>query len=448
MKNFRLLLMMVLAAVVAFTACEPNGGEDKVVAPAATVTLDAASVTASSFTAFVATTNAQKAAWVVTENAEEAVTAESVFANGTEIPAENLNGEEPAAVVVEGLKPQTTYFFFVAMENKGKTAVCEPVEVTTSAAAPSFSKVIEFLPTSCAATNLVEAGVGVGHWLTLMDENYNMMQIVIQDSSQDAMSYKFLAGQTYPAATGNVMGGQMPTGSAVVCDPSLSNLCVYDEATDTETTYYFVGEKGNDADDVPYGVDIITVMPEQDNNMITFNLVATCLDSEGNPVGEEVLIVGQYTGPFGYPMAAAAIEFDLNEWRFTSFKATAEGNTVTLLSNSTSGDFKIILDTTSYNGQVASAEGNLYVVGDNLSGYYFDPLDFADYNFTEGGFMLYPGDKEGEYKLEVGERRGWKMAGGSKQFNIVPGVYTIQIEGLQSGNEVEDLPRDTADGEF
>ena len=85
------------------------------------------------------------------------------------------------------------------------------------------------------------------------------------------------------------------------------------------------------------------------------------------------------------------------------------------------------------------------LVGDNLEGYYFDPIDIAEYNFTEGGFVLLPGTKEGEYIIEVGERRGWKMGGGNKQFNIVPGTYTIQVEGLDSnegGNSTEDVGKD------
>ena len=444
MKKFRLLLMTVLAAAVAFTACEPKNGET-VVAPTVVVTVDEASVTSDGFTAAVVTTDAEKAAWVVVAQGDATVTAAGVLETGTPIPAETLNVEAtPATVVVAELEAETAYDFYVAVENKGKKVLSQVVSVTTAAATPAFSKIIEFYPTMCEATSLVDAGVGVGHWLNFMDENYNMMSIVIQDGTTDAMEYKFLQGITYPSATGNVMGGQMPTGSVVVCDPSLSNVSIYDEATDTEKVYFFLGEQGNDATGMPYGVDILTAMPDEDNNMITFNLVAE--DEEGN----KVLIVGQYTGPFGYPAAAAPIEFDLTEWGYTSFNATKEGNIVTLLSGGPSGDFKLILDTTSYGGQAASADGNLYVVGDNLSGYYFDALDFMDYNFTEGGFVLTKGEKEGEFLLEVGERRGWKMAGGNKQFNIVPKVYTITVTGLEEkeGSEFQDLTNGTPDSEF
>jgi hypothetical protein len=336
-------------------------------------------------------------------------------------------------VVVTGLEAETAYDFYVAVENKGKMALSQVVSVTTGKAAPAFSKTITFSPTMCEGMSLVDAGVGVGHYLTFVDEAGNMMQILVQDGTNDAMSYKYLPGQFYPAVTA-AFGDSASAGSAVICDPGYSNLCVIDPTTEEETTYALVGDKGAD-----YGVDIITKMPEEDNNMITFNLVG--VDEAGN----EVLIVGEYIGSFNYPTAAAAIDFNLTEWGFTSFKATTNGNKVTLLSNGVSGDFKIIIDTTNYQGQVTSEEGNLYVVGDNLEGYYFDPLDFADYNFTEGGFVLLPGEKEGEYIIEVGERRGWKMGGGNKQFNIVPGTYTIQVEGLDSdngGNATEDVGKD------
>ena len=438
MKRFGQLLMMVLAVVVMFTACDTPESGDKVATPTVTLTLNAEEVTSDAFTAFAATTDAEKAAWKVVAHGDETVKFEVVMLEGIEIPSDQLNGETPAMIVVEGLEAETEYDLYVAVQNKGKKVLSEPLCVTTGKAAPAFSKTIEFYPALCEGMSLVDAGVGVGHYLTFVDESGNMMQVLVQDGTNDAMSYKYLPGQFYPAVTA-ALGNSASAGSAVICDPGYSNLCVIDPTTEEETTYALVGDKGAE-----YGVDIITVMPDQDNNMITFNLVGA--DEAGN----EVLIVGQYTGPFGYPAAAAPIDFDLTEWGFTSFKATVDGNKVTLLSNGVSGDFKIMIDTTNYGGQVTSAEGNLYVVGDNLEGYYFDPLDFADYNFTEGGFVLLPGDKEGEYKLEVGERRGWKMGGGNKQFNIVPGIYTIQVEGLveKNGSEFEDLNKGTVDSEF
>ena len=63
MKKIRLFLMMVLAAAVSFTACDPNGKEPSVATPTVAVTIDEASVTSDGFTAAVVTTDAEKAAW-------------------------------------------------------------------------------------------------------------------------------------------------------------------------------------------------------------------------------------------------------------------------------------------------------------------------------------------------------------------------------------------------
>ena len=101
---------------------------------------------------------------------------------------------------------------------------------------------------------------------------------------------------------------------------------------------------------------------------------------------------------------------------------------------------------------MANAEGVLYTVeNENLSGYYFDPLDEVDYNFSAGGFTLTTTDTPGTYTLEVGERRGWSFEGGNKVFNVVPKSYTVTITGLpetEGKNEIEDLPKEDADGGF
>ena len=449
MKGMRLIMMVLLAAVVGMTACDPaeKGGEVK--APTVNLTLNVEEVYEDAFMAFAATTDAEKASWKVVNHGMEGVTAESVFAEGTEIPADQLNGEEPAMILVEDLEASTKYDLYVAVENKGKKVLSEPLTVTTAEAAPAFGTVVEFNPVMCSGQNLAQMIGSPGHWLTLMSEDNNMMmQIMIVDCTVDGSEYQYLSGQVYPAVTAGTteMGApEIPEVSSVVCNPMFSNLYVYDEASDTGVTYLFKGEAGTDKDGKPYGVEIITKMPEEDDNMITFNLVAYAVDEDGNTVEGEVLITGSYKGSMGYPAAAAPIEFDLEEWGYTNYKATVEGTKVTLLSGGPSGDFKIVVDTKNYNGELASADGNLYVVGDNLEGYFFDPLDFAEYNFTEGGFVLSYGEAANTFKLEVGDRRGWKMAGGTKQFSITPKVYTITVEGLEpqgGSNSTEDVGKD------
>ena len=448
MKKFRLLLMMVLTAAVSFTACDTPEKGDDVATPTVALTLEAEEVYEDAFMAFAATTDAEKAAWLVVSHGDTTVTVDGVFANGTEIPADQLNGEEPAMILVEDLEPATEYDLYVAVQNKGKKVLSEPLHVTTAEAAPQYP-VVEMYFTECAnALNLSQAGAP-GHMFTLNNADYTaMMNIMIVDRS-NAENYSYISTNFYPSVT--CANGEMgmpvwPTGSGVVCNPAYSFASIYDAATESSKDYFFVGDQGEE-----YGVDVITLMPDTDNNMFTFNLLATTsIDDNGNPNGELVVVQGSFTGPLGYPVAPAAIDFDLQEWGYTSFEATKEGNVVRLRKSSPQGDFVINLTTTGET--MANAEGVLYTVeNENLSGYYFDPLDEVDYNFSAGGFTLTTTDTPGTYILEVGERRGWSFEGGNKVFNVVPKSYTVTITGLpetEGKNEIEDLPKEDADGGF
>ena len=446
MKKFRLLLMMVLAAAVSFTACDTPEKVDDVATPTVTLTLNEEEVYEDAFMAFAATTDAEKAAWIVVAHGDNTVTVDGVFANGTEIPVEELNGEEPAMIIVEDLEPETEYDLFVAVQNKSKKVLSEPLCVTTAVAAPKFA-VVEVYPTVCAnAMSLTMANVP-GHWFTLTNEDYSvMMSLIIVDYSVSVENYSYVASGTYPGVTcASDMGMPIwPTSSALVCEPGFGYVSLYDEATDTSKEYYFVGDKGNDEYGNPFGVDVISLMPDMDNNMITFNIPA--VDAEGN----EVLIQGNFTGPLGYQVQAAptTIEFDLNEWGYTDFEATqAEGsNVVKLKKGGPSGDF--VMNLTTEGGVIANADGVLYTVeGENLSGYFFDPLDEMDYNFASGGFVLTSTDNPETFTLEVGERRGWTFEGGNKAFTVVPKTYTITVKGLKNSdggsNSTENVGKDS-----
>ena len=448
MKKFRLLLMMVLAAAVSFTACDTPEKVDDVATPTVTLTLNEEEVYEDAFMAFAATTDAEKAAWIVVAHGDNTVTVDGVFANGTEIPVEELNGEEPAMIIVEDLEPETEYDLFVAVQNKSKKVLSEPLCVTTAVAAPQYP-IVEVALTECAnAMDLTMAGVP-GHMFTFTNADYTaMMNIIIVDRS-NAENYKYVSSNFYQSVTcanGDMGMPVWPTGSGVVCNPGYGVFSVYDVATETAKEYFFVGDQGED-----YGVDVISLMPDTDNNMFTFNLLATTsVDDNGNPNGEFVLLQGSFTGPLGYQVQAAptTIEFDLNEWGYTDFEATqAEGsNVVKLKKGGPSGDFVMNLTTT--DGKIANAEGVLYTVeGENLSGYLFDPLDEADYNFASGGFVLTSTDNPETFTLEVGERRGWTFEGGNKAFTVVPKTYTITVKGLKNSdggsNSTEDVGKDS-----
>ena len=450
MKKFRFLLAMVLTAAVSFTACDPQGKEPSVPAPTVAVTLDEASVAQDGFTVSVVTTDAEKAAWLVVAQGTEAVTAESVFAEGTEIPAELLNvAEVPAVVAVTELEAATAYDFYVAVENKGKQVLSEVVSVTT-AEIPAAA-VVEFYADETMGSgacemsmNLAEMIGAPGHYLVLASTN-GLAQLMMLDydfASFGCESYSYLTGHHYPLAKGSFNEMQFPTTSCLMVDPGYTNFGI------GEVTYYpIVPESATDAEGNPYGVTVTTMVPSgQDLNLLEFNIPAVKeLDDEGNPVGEVVVIKGQYMGSLQYQLSKPSYPFNLKQFGFTTFEAVQEGNQVILTSQSVAnGDFKMYLDLSHNEGVLANEDGVLYMAGEgnNLNGYYWSAIDDATFLFTEGGFLLYTTETPNVYTLEVGARRGWKMEGQNYGYDIEADTYTITINGLESGNTNEEVTKD------
>ena len=457
MKKFRFLLAMVLTAAVSFTACDPQGKEPSVPTPTVAVTLDEASVAQDGFTVSVVTTDAEKAAWLVVAQGTEAVTAESVFATGTEIPAELLNvAEVPAVVAVTELEAATAYDFYVAVENKGKQVLSEVVSVTT-AEIPAAA-VVEFYADETTGTGVCEMSMNLaemigapGHYLMLANANWDSAMLMMLDydfASFGCESYSYLTGHHYPLAKGSFNEMQFPTTSCLMVDPGYTNFGI------GEVTYYpIVPESATDAEGNPYGVTVTTMVPQgTDLNLLEFNIPAvTELDDEGNPVGEVVVIKGQYMGSLQYQLSKPSYPFNLKQFGFTTFEAVQEGNQVILTSQSVAnGDFKMYLDLSHNEGVLANEDGVLYMAGEgnNLNGYYWSAIDDATFLFTEGGFLLYTTETPNVYTLEVGARRGWKMEGQNYGYDIEADTYTITINGLQSGSEIQDVTNGTADGSF
>ena len=451
MKKFRLLLMMVLAAAVSFTACGPNEGAPEVATPTVTVTLDEASVTSDSFTVTVVTPDAEKAHWMVVPHGDDSATVDIILNYGREIDATTLNNAEvPVTIVVSELEFEHSYDFYVAVENKGKKVLSEVVSATTLPL-PS-APVVEFYADETMGNgvcemsmSLGEMGMAPGHYLMLANANYDCAMLMMLDYDfmlYGCESYSYLTGHHYPLVAGSFNEMNLPQTSCLMVDPGYTNFTI------GEVTYYpivpdtLVDDEGN-----PYGVTVTTMVPSgQDLNLLEFNIPAvTDVDDEGNPVGEMVVIKGQYMGSLQYQLTKPSVEFDLKEFGFTTFDAVQEGGQVILTSKSVSnGDFKMYLDISQNNGVMADAEGVLYLAGDgmNLNGYYWSSLDDATFLFTEGGFVLYTTDKANVFTLEVGERRGWKMEGQSFAYDIVPGTYTITINGLSGGNSNEEVTKD------
>ena len=450
MKKLRLFLMMVLAAAVSFTACEPQNGPEAAT-PTVTVTLDEASVATDGFTVTVVTTDAEKAAWIVVPHGDTSVTAATLLASGTEIAAETLNvAEVPATVVVAELEAETHYDFYVAVENQGKQVLSEVLCVTT-AAVPA-AEVVEFYADETTGSgvcemsmNLGEMGMAPGHYLMLANANWDCAMLMMLDydfMQYGCESYAYLTGHHYGLAAGSFNEMNLPQTSCLMVDPGYTNFTI------NEVTYFpIVPETSVDAEGNPYGVTVTTMVPQgTDLNLLEFNIPAVKeLDDEGNPVGEVVIIKGQYMGSLQYQLAKPSYPFSLKEFGFTTFEAVQENGQVILTSQSVAnGDFKMYLDLSHNDGVMASEDGVLYMAGDgmNLNGYYWSALDDATFLFSEGGFVLYTTESPNVFTLEVGERRGWKMEGQSFVYEVEPGTYTITINGLGNPNANEGVTKD------
>lgn len=177
-------------------------------------------------------------------------------------------------------------------------------------------------------------------------------------------------------------------------------------------------------------------MPDEDNNLITFNVPV--VDAAGN----EYIIQGEYMGPLGYVAQIQSYPFELTQWGFKEFTATTEGNVVTLKSTSLNGDFVMNLHTEDGNwldtGFVAGEGGT-------LTGGFTSYVEGAPetFSFISGRISFSKGEGENDYKLIISTRAGeWMMQGQSGAYTIVvpeseyydvkinfPAAETLSVDG-------------------
>ena len=382
-----------------------------VAAPLATVSVikvDEDELTDTSFLMWVGTTNAAKASWLVVPKYTEGVTAAKVLSEGVALAASQLNKAE-VAVTVEDLTPDTEYDFYLAAENvEGKQVISDVVAVTT---APKVIPVVEVELTELMnTTDLSVAGLP-GIWTMLMNPTTGD-GVTLFAYNLDAEYPGYLANGEYPLLSGSFDNGTLPNATCVLADPGYTSFSV------GGVDYYPIGDLGADEEGNVYGITVMTAMPESDENYIEFNIPAEDLS------GNQVIIRGSYYGPLGYVTSIATWPFDLAQWSFTKFEATANGNNVVLKSNSINGEF--VMNLTTENGAI---EGT-YIVGENLAGGFTSFLEGAPefYEFVSGRIALIKGDAEGQYTLAVSTRGDeWIMVGESGAYKIDAKDYDITI---------------------
>lgn len=387
--------------------------------PKVSVLIDEAEVYEDSFLAFVTTENAEKASWMVVPKYTTGLTAAKVLADGTAI-ADTLNNGE-VAVIVEGLEAATDYDFYVAVENQGVQVLSEVATVTTPA--PAIPVITVAFSELANSMNLVEAAGLPGMYIMVANpETQDIATLFMYDLTNYPDYAGYLSAGDYPALSGSFDLGNYPQASCLLADPAYTNFTV------GGVEYYPVGDKGVDADGNVYGLNLLTTMPGQDNNLITFNVPVV------DVTGKEYILQGEYMGPMGYVAQVQTYPFDLSGWGFTNYTIKTEGNVVTLKSTSINGDFVMVLNTENGNWlDTAFVAGE----GGNLTGGYISyveaPEEFA---FTQGriSFSKVEGS-ENTYLLNISTRAGeWLMNGQSGAYNIVvpeEGYYTITVTEAQ-----------------
>ena len=393
-------------------------------------------VTETSFLAYVTVESAQSAAYLVVPKYTADITAEKVFANGVAI-TEKLDGE--VAVTVEDLNPGTDYEFYVAANNYDVLALSEAVAVTTLV---PQTPVVELYFDELMDTKDLADLVGLpGILVQVRNSATGAMANLFMVDYSSAEYPGYLAAGDYPALSGSFDEGTCPEVSCLLADPSYTNFF------DGENTYFVVGDVAESDEGIPYCLNVMTAMPESDENLLSFNLPV--VDEEGN----EYVLQGEYYGPMGYTSGIVAYPFDLKQWGFTNYTATVSGNTVKLKSTSINGDFEMILQTE--NGQWVD---NTFVAGEggNLTGGFTSFLEGAPetFVFTSGRISFDKGEGENNYVLNVSTRAGdWVMQGetGAYLINAPEEGYAITVtveaaaEALSIDGKRWQLPADIAE---
>ncbi|MBP3498151.1 MAG: hypothetical protein J6K33_10010 [Alistipes sp.] len=401
------------------TEIEMSTGDAPVVIPAPEVSVlaDEDEIYEDAFLVFITSKNATKGAWLVVPKYTEGVDAAKVFAEGTALGASELNCE--AAIPVEDLEPDTEYDFYAAVENSEGVQVLSAVVAVTTA--KKTIPVVQMQFTELMATTDLSTAVGLPGMFFMIGnpETGDKAQLFMYDISQISNYPGYMANGIYPALTGSFEAGSLPEATCVLADPGYTNF------ENAAGTFLPVGNMGVDEDGNPYGINLMTQMPEADNNLLEINIYAV-----NAATNEPVIIRGQYIGPLGYVTGIATWPFNLTDWGFKAFESTTSGNVVTLTSNSINGSF--VLNLTTENGNIEST----FVVGENLSGGFTSYVEGApEYFELQSGRMAIAkaeGGGANDYVLIISTRGDETiMVGASGAYKIDALEYPITITPAQ-----------------
>lgn len=307
---------------------------------------------------------------------------------------------------------------------------CEPANQGGGGEGEGEIPVIEFYSTLAEAQCFAQYSC---HMITFVSADYSQqLMLWVTDPTIAPEEYTYIPNGHFPSVdcpNDPVMPGMpvFPSAPATICNPGFSMFGCYDEATDTFKEYAFVAGAEEDG----YGVTVMTLMPNEDENMIEFNLLAE--DADGN----KVIVRGSFTGKLGYQVGPAKkpeYEFNLQQTGHTTFvRKDLPGGYVQLKSTSVvNGDFVITLDP--QGGEIATADGVQYDVADgNLMGYHWDSLDDNTFSFVSGTILLSTTETAGVYTLVNSPRNPLRMS-------CETAIYDLFLEGEEITITITDTP--------
>lgn len=418
----KLLLLLLSFVTLAFTGCfygedlgptEPEVGSISLSKTSVSVPSEAnmVSVEVTSPYAWKATTNA---AWIEVE-----VDGTSTLNLYVE---KNTTTEERTATVVVSCDSYNLAAELTVVQAAGEAAP----EVT----------VIEFYADTtsgigeCQNSMSLLMAVGMpGHWLTLTGGDV-MATLFMLDFSGDPMQYAYLKEGVYPVVAGSLDMGNIPMQTCLMADPGYCNFYVF---SSNKEYYPVVPESDTDADGMPYGV-MVHASPAttgMDLSYLEFNIPV--VDIDGNPA----VIRGCYMGSLMYELGGGAggakqtYDFNMQQYGFTTFEATynEEYKTLALVSNSQNGMFRMNFNLNYTDGVWAGQAFDCVEGGGALSGYYWDQLDDAQFDFDSGRVLVEATETPGVYTLVISSRNPLYFWG--QRYDLqMEGEYTITVTGL------------------
>ncbi len=371
MKKFRLLLSMLAATAVMFTACQPGAETPE------------------------------------DPNPDQ----------GTETP-ENPGGETPDTPDTPVTPAGPTVVEFVVDATVGNGELTNSMSLADRGL-PGHMFMLSAMSYNEETEMMVPCGEAM---LMMFDFDYQ---------ANGCLTYSYLTGHHYPVVAGFFEGGNIPTKSCVLADQGGYSFFSIN-GVDYQIV---VPETATDAEGNPYGVTVEyhPGLTMQDLNLLVFNIPAQ--DPEGNKViirGSYTGPLGYQLGGGGG--AQQTLPFDLGQYGFTTFEAeyNTSANLLVLKSSSMNGNLRLNFDLDTTNGLFLDQRFDCVEGGGALTGFFWEQMDDVDYTVDSGTVVVSATETPGQYTLTASTRNP-VVFWGQRFIYELQGDYTVTINGLPEG---------------